>query len=515
MRRIGILSVLLLAFAVPALGAPEAVPVRTPDLSGLESAVAAQIGEMQGLLAAQIAGSAADPLGVARAYGDLGQVYFAYGFHDAAADCFRNAAMLDARDYRWPYLLGAVEQASGRLDGAVTAFQRALDLAPVDAAAATVHLGEIRLLQGRTEEAEAFLKKALETPALSPMAHSLLGQAALTRRDFKAAAEHLEAALAAVPAANRLHHPLALAYRGLDDRARAEEHLRQAGQVGLKPPDPLVDGLTNLRVGERIALMRGRVAARAGRHADAAQEFRKALAAQPESVEARVNLGSMLAAQGDLAGAVEQFREALKRDPGNATAHFNLASLLANGSSREEALKHADAAVAAWPEDGEARRLRAQLLRDGGRLAEALPEYARAIELAPADETARLGEAETLVRLGRFAEALRKLEEGLSKLPASGLLSHAMARLLAASPDRSVRDGARALVLAQVVWNAAPATAHAETLALAFAEIDRCADAAEWQRKAIEEARRQGLEARIPDLTRALSAYEKGSPCRP
>ena len=514
MRFAAILLALLLASVIPALTSPEVPPVRTPDLSGLETAVAAQISEMQKLLATQSADPKAEPLKVAGAYGDLGQVYLAYGFNDAAADCFRNAAMLDGKEARWSYLLGAAHQAAGRLDDAAAAFARALELAPA-AAAGYVHLGEIRLLQGRPEEAEAVLKKALATPAVSAAAHSLLGQAALARRDFSVAAEHLEAALAAVPAANRLHYPLALAYRGLGERAKAEEHLKQAGQVGLKPPDPWLDAVTDLRAGERIALMRGRVAAQAGRYADAAQEFRKALAARPESVEARVNLGSVLALSGDRADAAEQFREALRRDPANATAHFNLASLLADGPSPEEALTHAEAAVAARPEDAEARRLRARLLRDSGRLAEALPEYARAVELAPADETARLGEAETLVRLGRYAEARRKLEDALRQMPASGLLSHALARLLAACPDRSVRDGARALELARAVWNARPATAHAETVALALAELDRCTDAAAWQRTAIEQARREGLAARIGDLTRRLSAYERGTPCRP
>jgi tetratricopeptide (TPR) repeat protein len=499
----------VLTLVTPAIAAPDLVPVRFPDLSGLESAVAEQISEMQRLLAAQAAGPRA-----AGAYGDLGQVYLAYGFNDAAADCFHNAALLEAREARWPYLLGAAQQTAGRLDEAAASFEKALVLAP-DAAAGYVHLAEIRLLQGRPEEAATIVGKALAAPATSAAARSVLGQAALARREFKSAAEHLEAALAAVPEANRLHYPLALAYRGLGDRAKAEEHLLRAGQVGLKPPDPWLDALADLRVGERVALMRGRVAAQAGRHADAIEEFRRALAARPESVEARVNLGSVLALSGDRAGAVEQLQEALRRDPANATAHFNLAALLADGPRREEARTHAEAAVAARPKDAEARRLLARLLRDAGKLTEALEGYARAVELAPADETARLGEAETLVRLERYAEARRKLEEGLRQMPGSGLLSHALARLLAACPDRSVRDGARALTLARAVWNARPATAHAETIALALAELGRCVDAAGWQRTAIEQARREGLEARLADLGRALAAYERGEPCRP
>lgn len=455
-----------------------ALAVAPPDLSGLESAVAAQISEMRSLADKQ----SADP----RAWGDLGQAYLTYGFNDAATDCFTKAAGLDPKDYRWPYLLGAAQQAAGRLDAAADAFTQALKLAP-DAAAGWVHLGEIRLLQGRLDDAETALRKALEVPGTSAAAHSFLGQTALARHDFKAAAEHLEAALAAVPEATRLHYPLALAYRGLNDRAKAEEHLAKAGQVGLKPPDPLLDGVANLRVGERVALMRGRVAAQAGRYADAAQEFRKALAAQPQSVEARVNLGSVLALSGDRPGAAEQFRDALRLDPANVTAHFNLGSLL----PPDEARPHLEAVVAARPDDAEARRLLAQALRDSGHLPEALEQYGKAIAQAPADETARLGEAETLVRLGRYADAKRRLDEDLKQMPTSGLLSHALARLLAACPDRSIRDGARALALAQAVWQAQPSAAHARTVALALAELGRCDEAAKWRRTAgdPEEAR--------------------------
>jgi tetratricopeptide (TPR) repeat protein len=478
-----------------------ALAAAPPDLSGLESAVAAQISEMRSLAAAQTA----DSPQAAGAWGNLGQAYLAYGFNDPAADCFTKAAGLDPKDYRWPYLLGAAHQAAGRLDEAAAAFTHALERAP-DAAAGWVHLGEVRLLQGRLDDAEAALRKAVAVPATGAAARSLLGQAALARHDFKAAAEHLETALAAVPEANRLHYPLALAYRGLGDRARAEEHLARAGQVGLKAPDPLLDGVADLRLGERVALMRGRVAAQAGRYADAARELRKALAARPESVEARVDLGSVLALGGDRAGAAEQLRAALRLDPSNVTAHFDLGSLLA-GSAPEEARTHLEAVVAARPDDAEAHGLLARVLRDGGHLPQALEQYGKAVALAPGDEAARLGEAETLVRFGRYAEARRRLEDDLTQMPTSGLLSHALARLLAACPDRSVRDGRRALALAQAVWQAQPSAAHARTVALALAELGRCDEAASWRRTAVEQDRRSGEPVQ--------EEIAEGAPCRP
>ncbi len=517
MRRLAavlsVFSFVVFLFVGLRLSAAEPRAVRHPDLTGLEPVVAQQIGEVRKSLDDQLAKSSPDLRETAAAYGELGEVYLAYGFNEGAADCFERAERLDGKSVDWPYLFGAAEQAAGRLDAAAEAFGRAFQFP--EAKVAAIHLAEIRLLQGKPEEAEAILSPLLRISALSPSAHSLLGQAALARRLYPAAVEHLEAALAAVPDANRLHRTLALAYRGAGDLKKAEEHLALAGQVGLRPPDPLLDGVAALRTGERLAMTSGRTAARAGRYADAAEQFRRALAANPGSVEARVNLGSMLASLGDRPEAIEQFREVLKRDPRNATAHFNLAALLAGGPDRQEALAHLEAALAARPDDAEARRFRAQLLRDAGRLEEALADYARAVQQAPQDEAARLGEAETLVRLARYTEARKKLDESLSQIPDSGQLTHALARLLAACPDLPVRDGKRALALAVAVWNAQPSGLHAETLALALAETGQCDQAAEWQRKAIDAAKAEGNDARVNELTGKLEVYAKGAPCRP
>ena len=101
-------------------------------------------------------------------------------------------------------------------------------------------------------------------------------------------------------------------------------------------------------------------------------------------------------------------------------------------------------------------------LRDAGRPEEALKEYGTAVESAPADEAARLGRAETLVRSGKYREARDLLEEDFKALPQSGLLAAGLARLLAACPDLSLRNGARALELGLALWNAQPVVPQAK-----------------------------------------------------
>jgi len=258
---------------------------------------------------------------------------------------------------------------------------------------------------------------------------------------------------------------------------------------------------------------RGKTAFQASRFAEAAAEFRRALAARPESVEAHIDLAAALVQLGDPHAAEAELREALRLDPSNATAHFDLGTLLAAAGPSAEARQHLAAAARALPRDAGAHRAFAHLLRESGELDAALGEYATAVELGPADDVARLEEAETLVRLARYGRARQRLEDGVRSLPESGLLIHALARLLAACPDRTLRDGARARDLATAVWRARPTPEHAETVALAEAESGRCDEAARWQRTALEGA---SLSAAQKEEMRAqLARYQRGAPCRP
>jgi tetratricopeptide (TPR) repeat protein len=484
--------------------------VHFPDLVPLEKAVGEQIARAQEKLTGLDSAAGTDPRALADAYGDLGKLYHAYGLAEPAEACYRNALRIAPADPRWAHALGVLLQDAGRLDESEKAY-RSAGTADV---AALVHRGEIARLQGRSGDAEAVLRQALAADPSCAAAEALLGQIALERRDFPTAVRRLEAALAAVPGANRLHYLLAQAYRGLGDAAKAGEHLAKAGQVGVRPPDPLLDELDSLRSGERVRLARAKTAYQNGRYPEAADLYRRILADRPDSVEARINLAAVLVELGDRAAAVAELREALRREPSNPAAHFNLGTLLALEGPSPEARDHLAAAAAALPGDAEVHRALAGALRDGGHPEQALAEYARAVAIDPADERSRLGEAETLVRLERYAAARERLEAGLRTLPQSGLLTHGLARLLAACPDLTLRDGLRARPLAFAVWQAQPTPGHAETVALANAEAGDCAEAARWQRIALEAA--ASLPAgKVEEMKTHLAAYERGAPCRP
>lgn len=510
-----VLALTLLATAAQAQPpAAELAPVPYPDLSPLEPAVAAQLGEVQDLARSTLEDPQATPAAVAEAYGELGRHYHAYGLGEAARVCYANAETLAPQDARWPYLRGSLLQGQGSFEEAGAAFRRSLDIDETNLPA-WIHLGEIELTLDHSEAAEAAAQLALDLAPASPAARALLGQVALSQQRWRDAVEALEAALAQIPEADRLHYPLGLAYRGLGDMQQAREHLARAGSVGVRPPDPWLEELETLKTGERVHLLRGRRAFQAGDFAAAAEAFRRATASRPESARAHVNLGSALGQMGDQQGAVEQYRAALELDPANTTAHFNLALMLLQQGALEEAASHLKAVVEAEPGDREAHLQLARALKALGRTAEALPHFRRAVEIDPAREEPRLEEAQALIARGDLQLGRQRLEEAHTDLPTSGQIANALARLLASSPDLELRDGPRAVDLALRVFEARPTVTHAETVALALAEAGRCSQAATWQQRALEAARRLQRPDLAAALAEELARYQAGPPCRP
>ena len=491
---------------------PSLVEVPVPSLEGLEPVVAEQLAAAREELERYYSLVQAPPAERAEAYGELGRLYHAYGLAAPAEAAYRNAHALSPGDPRWAYYLAHLLQGEGRFEEAAALYGETLAIEATPAA--LVHLGEVYLELGRLDDAEAALRRVLSAAPESPSARALLGQIALSRNEHALAVQYLESALAAVPQATRLHYPLALAYRGLGELEKAQEHLALRGEIGVRPPDPLIDELEELKTGERVHLLRGRTAFRFGDFEAAVREFRKAVAAEPESVAARNNLGSALGKLGDRIGAIHQFRQVLERAPDNLTAHFNLGLLLGLEGAAEEAVVHLERATALAPGDGEAWRLLAEALVRLGRSEEALAAYTRAAGPGAFDPDIRLGEVQLLVNLGRFADALQRLDETHAIMPRNPRAVNAYARFLAGSPDPSLRDGERALALIEPLVEVQPTVAHVETLAMALAEAGRCEEAAERQRQVIQAFRQAGEAGRLPELEATLDRYEGGAPCR-
>lgn len=487
-------------------------PITSPRLDDLEQAVQHQLMEARATFETLFARPDNDAATLADAYGLLAQHYHAYDLRDTAFGCYQRAALHGPQDARWPYLMADLVRRRGDLGEAVTHYRASLTLAP-DHIPSLVQLGETLRELNALAEAESLLARALERDPSCHRARAQLGQIALSRGQHERAIECFEAVLAQVPAATRLHYPLAMAYRAGGDLDRAREHLAVVGESGVGLVDPLMSEVQALATGERVQLLRGRLAFAAGDYGAAAVAFERAVAAEPRSSRARINLASALGQLGQVSDAIAHCRLALEIEPANLTAQFNLGTLLSGAGHDDEAEERLLLVLAAVPDDGSAHRELAHVLRRTRRSEVALLHYAEAIRLSPGDEAARLGQAGLLVSAGRYAEALSRLEDGHAALPAAGQLAAALAKLLAASPQADLRDGERALDLALRVHAATGQAAHGELVALALAALGRCDDAAQWLGEVAVAAEAAGDLGASERLLAEAARYKTGDPC--
>jgi tetratricopeptide (TPR) repeat protein len=181
----------------------------------------------------------------------------------------------------------------------------------------------------------------------------------------------------------------------------------------------------------------------------------------------------------------------------------------------QDAIDAFSRAVQADASNAEARLALGDALRRSGRVQESLPQYAGVIKIDPSLSQASFGYAMALVRLRRYAEARDRLSEGATTFPDQPGFAHAVARLLAASPDDRVRDGARAMsIMNDLMKTQQQSLGTAETMAMTLAELGRFDEAVKWQRQVITVAaqlKRPDVTAR---LTKNLQLYEMRQPCR-
>jgi tetratricopeptide (TPR) repeat protein len=492
----------------------ELQPVALPDISRVDPSVQKQLREQHAKMTAALASGSETAAARAAAYGEMGKLFIATEFYEAAERALQNAAALAPADMRWPYYRGHVARLSNDPARAAGLFEQALALQP-DHVPSLVWLAEMHLAQSQAARAKPLLLRARSLEPREAAVMYGLGRVALEERDFAAAVKELEAALEAVPSATRVQYPLAMAYRGLGNTAQAEAHLKLRGETTLPPADGLMGEIGGLLRNAAAYETRGAQAIDARRWPDAVRELRQAVAIAPNNGFTRLNLGTALYMTGDSGAALEQYQAAVRLQPGLAKAHFAIGTVLETRRQDRDAIEAFTAAVRADPGYVEAHFSLANALRRTGRVADSLVHYDAVLTRSPAVSQASFGYAMALVRLGRFREARDRLERDARVFADQPGFAHALARVLAAAPDDQVRDGARALtVVAPLVDSGQRSPALSETMAMALAEVGRFDEAVRWQREALDLARRAGRREMIAHLGANLQLYERRTPCR-
>jgi tetratricopeptide (TPR) repeat protein len=167
-------------------------------------------------------------------------------------------------------------------------------------------------------------------------------------------------------------------------------------------------------------------------------------------------------------------------------------------------------AVKLAPEDGASFRNLGEVLTQLGNLEEAIQYFARAVKIDPDDADTHYNLAVALTGLGQHRQAVHHYGQVLRVRPGWPPAANNLAWILSTHPDPNIRDGARALPLAeeacQKVHFRDPT--GLDTLAAAQAEASQFDAAIRTSQRAIEIARSQGNQSLVDKLSRRLRLYQ-------
>jgi tetratricopeptide (TPR) repeat protein len=286
---------------------------------------------------------------------------------------------------------------------------------------ARVNLGVELVAAGRTEEAVAHYRAALEQRPGAPEIQTNLGAAYLHLNRPAEAVAVLEAAVRAGPRIAEAHNSLGLAQAKLGVAEAAERSYREA--IRLKPDFPAA----HFNLASLLA------AQRRGPEAIATLEAARRIPAEA-SVQVQIlrKLVEVLLAQGQLAASVAPAEALLQMTPGDAAARQQLAGTYYQLGRYADALPHYAELVRQQPAAAAAQQNLASAYVQLGRLDEAVHHYREALRLGPEVPDTRANLAIALARQGRLDEARMECERVLQAAPnhptARGLITELHSR---------------------------------------------------------------------------------------
>jgi tetratricopeptide (TPR) repeat protein len=296
------------------------------------------------------------------------------------------------------------------------------------------------------------------------------------------------------------HYNLGIALHDRGEADQAITHYRQA--IALRPG--YAEAHYNL----------GRLLAEKGESNDAINHYEAALAINSADAEAHNNLGATLFQAGRVDDAIAHYQKALAVRPDHTDASCNLAAALLSKGDLNGAISYYLTCVAALPNHAEAQYNLASALLRKGRFDEAIVHYEKALELLPDNADAHVNLGSALLAKRRVVDAIAQYQEALRIAPENVAAQSNLAWLLATSPDPSLRNGLKAVLLAEQA-SRSPAGQRPpilRILAAAYAEAGRFPEAIDTANEALRVADGQGNSTLTDLLRNEIALYELGRP---
>jgi tetratricopeptide (TPR) repeat protein len=251
-----------------------------------------------------------------------------------------------------------------------------------------------------------------------------------------------------------------------------------------------------------------------GRLEEASEHYHQALDKAPAFAEAHSNLGFLLTKQGRTAEAIEEYQKAIELNPNCAEFYNNLGNLLAAQRRADEAIGQFQKALEVEPDNAKVRYNLANILSAQGRWDEAIEHYQQALKQMPDSTHAHYQLGLALQSRGKFAATVAQLQKVLELDPRHVTAQNNLAWLLATCPDNSLRNGNKAVELAQqaVQLSGGKSPEILDTLAAAYAEAGRFPEAIETARQALDLSTAQNNKPLAEAIQNQLKLFKTHSP---
>jgi len=232
------------------------------------------------------------------------------------------------------------------------------------------------------------------------------------------------------------------------------------------------------------------------------------------------NLGVISAREGDYRKALTYFEKAVSLNPNMAEVHGNLGLAYEKLGQQDLAIQHGLQAIAIQPEWFKPYSHLGAVFWAKGNWRKAASYFQEALIREPND-------AQTHYNLGLLytrkaedfpdiqpREAISHLEKALMLQPGSPQFLSALAQTLATYPDPKVRNGARAVLLAEEACQQTHyrVPLFLDTLAAAYAEAGQFPSAIKTAQRAIEIAESQHHDTFVRQLQERMQLYRSGMP---
>ena len=210
------------------------------------------------------------------------------------------------------------------------------------------------------------------------------------------------------------------------------------------------------------------------------------------------------------------FKHALAVTTNNDVAENNLGIVFLGQGRVDEAISLLQAAVDLRPDNSPAHDNLAKALLQKGEVSDALIHYHKLLELQPDNIEVHNIVGTVLVQQRRVREGVEEWQKVLAIQPDNGNALSNLAWVYATSPDDSLRDGNKAVQLAERAMHISGRRIPIifRTLAAAYAENGQFSQAIQTAQQAFELANSQGNVALAAELQGNIVLYQERQPLR-